>query len=124
MGLAWYNVLAKRRWGYGVGLYSASVAVHGLWNALSAAIAFLSLQALGGDPATDTLMLSGFGGLAILALLMVLALAIALALVGLTRHARKRSLHPDRTKPHSPTPSAAGVDPNHVPGGKQAAQEE
>jgi hypothetical protein len=98
--------------------------VHGLWNALSAAIAFLSLQALGGDPATDTLMLSGFGSLAILALLMVLALAIALALLGLTRHVRKRSLHPDRTKPPSPTPRAAGVDPHHVHGEKQAAQEE
>ena len=124
MGLAWYNVLAKRRWGYGVGLYCASVAVHGLWNALSAAIAFVSLQALGGDPANDTLMLSGFGVLAILALLLVLALAIALAFIGLTRHVRKRSLSPDRTKAHTPTPSPAAADPQHVPDEKEAAQEE
>ncbi len=124
MGIAWYNILAKRRWGYGVGLYSASVAVHGLWNALSAGIVFVSLEALGGDSANDTLMLASFGVLAILAFLLVLALAIALALIGLTRHVRKRSLRPNRTESHTLNSSASGTAPQHVPGEKQVAQEE
>jgi hypothetical protein len=124
VGLAWYSVLAKRHWGYGVGLYSASVAVHGLWNALSAGIAFASLEALGGGAANNTLMLASFGVLAILALLLVLALAIALALIGLTRHVRKRSLTLDRTTPHIPTPSAGEAGLQHVAGEKQLAQEE
>jgi hypothetical protein len=124
MGLAWYNVLAKRRWGYALGLYSTSVAVHGLWNALSAGIAFISMEALGDDSANDTMMLASFGVLAILALLLVLALGIALALVGLTRHVRKRSLTPDRTEPHVLTSSSGGAAVQHLPGEKQLAQEE
>ncbi len=124
MGLAWYNVLARRRWGHGVGLYSASVAAHALWNTLSTGIVFLSLESLGGDSASDTLMPAGLGVLAVLALLPVLALAIALALMGLTRQIRKRSPTPDPTEPQTPTSSTDGVVLQSAPGDRQRPTEE
>lgn len=118
MGMAWYNVLARRRWGHGMALYSASVAVHALWNALSAGIALLSLDAVGTDATSDAQMLAGLGALTILIMLLVLALATALALVGLTRHVRQRDPTPDAAEPHTLTPSTGGVVVQPAPGEK------
>lgn len=124
MGLAWFNVLVKHRWGYGVGLYSASVGVHALWNALTAGIVLFSLETLGGDSASNAQMLAGVGVLAILAALLILALATALALMGLTRHVRKRSPTPEPSEPHILDSSAGGAVLQRAPGEKQLPPEE
>jgi hypothetical protein len=91
MGLAWYYVLSKQRWGRGLGLYAASVSLHGLWNALAGGLTFLSLgmegsAALGAGQARTELVL-----FAVLALLVILALAATFGLVLLTRRVRLRS---------------------------------
>jgi len=91
MGLAWYYVLSKQRWGRGLGLYAASVSLHGLWNALAGGLTFLSLgmegsAALGAGQAWTDLVL-----FAVLALLVILALAATFGLVLLTRRVRLRS---------------------------------
>ena len=124
MGLAWYHVLTRRRWSYGVSLYFASVAIHALWNALSAGIVFLSLETVATDSTSDAQMLAGLGALAILAMLLILALAIALALLGVTRHVRKRSPAPDQTGPHTLTPNVGGAGLQRAPGEKQPPPED
>ncbi len=92
MGLAWYQLLIERRWGWGLGLYSASVGVHALWNALAAAMTLISLAAPGGEATDAREALAWLGGLAFLALLVVLALAVGLGLLGLTVYVRRCSL--------------------------------
>jgi hypothetical protein len=85
MGLAWYRVLIKQEWGYGLGLYAASIGIHGLWNALSMGIAVLAAGVFQSDIA-DSL-----GVVTALALLLALILAMALGLAGLTLYVRRHS---------------------------------
>ncbi len=99
MGLAWYSVLVRRRWQHGLGLYVASVAIHGLWNALSVGMTLLSLSTLTADIAgsagRSSPTAAGLGIAAILASMVVVSLAIALGLWGLTAYVRKRSRAPE-----------------------------
>lgn len=89
MGIAWYRVLANQRWGHGLGLYAASVAVHALWNGLTTWMALGSLATLDGD-GTGAVW-AGLGLMLILALLALLAIAVGLGLLGLALYVRRRS---------------------------------
>lgn len=110
MGLAWYNVLSKRRWLHGLGLYTASVAVHSLWNALSIGMALFSLGAIDSDITGADQMATGLGIVTILALLVVLAVVMALGLLGLTNYTRKHS--PAAGSPETrPAPPIIGTNP-------------
>jgi hypothetical protein len=90
MGLAWYQILSRQKWARGLGLYLASVAIHGLWNGLAVAMALLSLTAPGAGTTTGDQLTSVLGTLAILLLLVALTLGMAGSLAGLTIHVRRR----------------------------------
>jgi len=94
MGLAWYNLLVERRWGRALGLYAASVSVHGLWNALTVAMTTLSLSTLDGEVAESSIGFVGLGVTGSMVLLGILALAVAAGLVGLTLYVAKRTPEP------------------------------
>lgn len=89
MGLAWYHILARRGWAKALGLYATSVAIHGLWNAASASMTFVSLRAISGEAASSGQLLAGMGILALLAALLGLALGMVLALAYLTSYVRQ-----------------------------------
>ncbi len=90
MGLAWYQGLALSRRSRAVALYLASVAVHGLWNALTLGVTVLALKSLDGGALSTGQATMGLGVLAILALLGALALGMVGGLVGLTVYARRQ----------------------------------
>jgi len=92
MGLAWHQGLALGRRSRAVALYLLSIAVHGLWNALTLGVTVLALKALDGDPVGAEQAVTGLGMLAMLALQGALALGMAGSLVGLTVYARRRGL--------------------------------
>jgi hypothetical protein len=94
MGLAWYYLLAERRWGYTLGLYATSVSIHGLWNALAAGMALVSLLAAGQETTSPAQGVAGLGTLAILALIVLLTLGIIAGLAALVRHARRHGPPP------------------------------
>jgi hypothetical protein len=94
MGLGWYYLLIERCWGRIIGLYATALALHGLWNALAAGLAFFPLLA-GGERATATLQ--GFAGLASLGMLAGLALLAIGATLGLTALARHARWHGERS---------------------------
>jgi hypothetical protein len=109
MGLAWYYLLAERRQGRTLGLYGASVGVHGLWNALAAAMSLVSLPGTGQAGAGPVQTIAGFGTFAILALLLLLALGVMVGLVGLARFARRHgSAAQARTLPATATAGGQG----------------
>lgn len=92
MGLAWYYLLAERRWLRALGLYVASVSLHGLWNALAGGLTLLSLQAEGTAPVGAGQSLIGMGVFVALALLVIVGFAVVMSLVLLTRYVRQRSV--------------------------------
>jgi PrsW family intramembrane metalloprotease len=106
MGLAWYQVLARRRWLYALGMYAASVAIHGTWNTLAGALALLSLRALGANLAASQGVLSGLGAIVLLGLMAGLAVAMALVLRGTTLYVRRNSSDPVRADLRPDYPSA------------------
>jgi hypothetical protein len=89
MGLAWYRLLAERRWAPALGLYGASIGVHGLWNGSAALIALLSLATQRGDPGPAAQAFAGLGSALLLASLLAISLAAALGLMLLIRHVRR-----------------------------------
>lgn len=89
MGLAWYHVLAHRRWRRALALYLLSIAVHGLWNALAVGMALPSLQTIA-NPTGEGQLAAGLGTFFILLLLGGLILALTAALGGLIVHARRQ----------------------------------
>lgn len=91
MGLAWYQLVVRRRWGAGLAIYAAAVGLHALWNALATAMALLPMSSLGGGAARAGDALTELGSLAILGFLVVLALAVGLGLLVVTRRVRQRS---------------------------------
>ena len=90
MGVAWHTLFVAGRWVRALGLYVASVGMHGLWNALTITISLLSLSTLEGGKAGANQMLAGVGVLTSLVLLVILILAAGLGLLGLTLYIRKR----------------------------------
>ena len=106
MGLAWYAVLTDRRWGRALGLYAVSVGIHGLWNALTAGMAFISLGVLGSQATGTGQTLAEVSIAVIVAMLVSLTLAVALGLIGLTRHVRRRCLAIEASRP------APGLSPS------------
>jgi hypothetical protein len=111
MGLAWYSLLARRRLGYGLGLFFASVAVHSIWNALSTVNIFFSLQTLEAKVTSETQMMAGLGILAIFVGLFILAMVTALVLMGLTLYVRKRSPPPESSELHFPVHTTDLIPP-------------
>ncbi len=85
MGLAWYQVLIRRRWAPALGLYAASVGIHAAWNSVSVGVALISLGATEGE----ALPLVGLGSMAMIAALLGLSVAMALLLSLLTRRLRQ-----------------------------------
>jgi hypothetical protein len=94
MGLAWYQILSRRRWSRGLGLYLVSVTIHGLWNGLAVAMALLSLETLGAGTTSSGQLVAGLGTITVLLLLAVLALGMAAGLAGLTIYVRQWSPAP------------------------------
>jgi RsiW-degrading membrane proteinase PrsW (M82 family) len=80
MGLAWYQIVSRQRWFHGLLLYAASVAVHGLWNALALSLALASFRTVVGP-----------GAVASLVLLVLLGLGLAVGLASMTAYARQQS---------------------------------
>jgi hypothetical protein len=91
MGLAWYYALVERRWLKSLGLFGASVGLHGFWNALAAAVSLLSLALLGGETESAFVEGGSLGVVGIMALLVGLATVVALTLASLTRWVRRYS---------------------------------
>jgi hypothetical protein len=91
MGIAWYSILSQRRWLQGAGLYALAVGVHGLWNALSVGMAFLSLDTLAVDPAAANGGLTGAGMFVLIAMLVAMVVALGLGLARLTQYVRRQS---------------------------------
>lgn len=92
MGLAWYQIFSIQRWFQGLLLYGASVAVHGLWNALALSVALTSLGALGADSGGTSQTMAGLGAIASLSFLVLLGLGLAAGLAGVTAYARRQRL--------------------------------
>jgi hypothetical protein len=92
MGIAWYNILARRQWLRGAALYAIAVGIHGLWNGVSAGMAFLSLDALLGDTAASGGGLAGTGMFVLLSLLLSMIVALGLGLAGLTQYVRRQAV--------------------------------
>ena len=90
MGLAWYQVLVRRRWSRSLLLYVMSIAIHGLWNSLALAMVLLSLSALGTSASSGSLAVAGLGVVAILLSLVVLGIGLAGGLAGLAVYVRRR----------------------------------
>lgn len=91
MGLAWYFALNGRRWGRALGLYAASVGIHGLWNALSALMAFTSLWSAGAETSGTVVAAGELALVAIPILLIAISIAIGLGLASLTRYVGERN---------------------------------
>ena len=90
VGVAWYQLFTQQRWARGLGLYLASVAIHGLWNGLAAVMAVLSATVTGPGTDSSTQLPIALGTLSILLLLGVLALGMVGGLAGLAAHARRQ----------------------------------
>jgi len=107
MGLAWYAALARRRWIWALGLYAASVGVHGLWNALTATMALLSLGATGSQATGLEQIRANVGAITAGGLLVLLALLVGLGLVGLVRYVRQRDTALNGPSPGPGTPTSS-----------------
>jgi hypothetical protein len=116
MGLAWYQILVKQRWGYGLGLYATSLALHGLWNALSFGIALLSLQTLNPGSSADSQTLAGLTTIAAVVLLLLLAGTVTAGLVGLTWYVRKQDSAAALPPTDSAVPPARAIPVESSPG--------
>jgi hypothetical protein len=100
MGLAWYQALVQKRWGWALGLYALSAGIHGLWNALVATTALTSLGRQPSETSGSSEMAAELSTVAPFALLALLALAVALGLVFLTQLVRN---HDPATTPETQT---------------------
>ena len=115
VGVAWYQLFTQQRWARGLGLYLASVAIHGLWNGLAATMAILSVTGTGSGTESNTQLATALWTLGTLILLGVLALGMLGGLAGLTAHARRR-VHPSAglSSQHTEAPAtglASGASP-------------
>jgi hypothetical protein len=91
MGLAWYALLAERRWGRALRLFVASVGLHGLWNALAAVMVYLALASIGDNGASAEIVQAQTGTVAVALLLAALTTAVIVGLVIATRYVRRFS---------------------------------
>jgi hypothetical protein len=115
MGIAWYNILARRQWLRGAALYAIAVGIHGLWNGASAGMAFLSLDALLGDTAASGGGLAGAGMLVLLSLLLSMIVALAFGLAGLTQYVRRQAVATSGPQPAVASPLAQNGKSNGTP---------
>jgi len=91
MGLAWYHVLSQQRWRRALGLYAASVSLHGVWNALAGGLTFLSLRMEGSTPASAGQMLTGLAVFVVLGMLVILAISVTVSLFFLIARVKRQS---------------------------------
>jgi hypothetical protein len=104
MGLAWYAILAQRRWGRALGLYAASVGFHGLWNAIAAGMAVATLGVSGAEPGDLGPLRNGSANAALLLLILILTTVAALGLAGLTWYVREQNRTGDDPEDQAGTP--------------------
>lgn len=90
MGLAWYTFLGKRQWRRGLGLYGACVGLHGVWNALAAGIALISLKTLGQPLPVPSQRWDDLSVLSLLILMFLLTMTVCLGLWRFARNVRKQ----------------------------------
>lgn len=109
MGLAWYQVTARRRWARGLGLYLLSLVIHGLWNGLATIMTLLSLTAIGPGRDSSSQVAVTLGSLTILLLLVVLVLSMTGGLAGLTAYARRQVPAPAAPSSEQAEPPSSGV---------------
>ena len=93
MGLAWHQIITRRRWSRGLALYAGSATIHGLWNGVALTMTVMAIKAGGSGIGEGTQALAGLGTLTMLLLQLSLALCMAGGLAGVLMYAR-RSLRP------------------------------
>ncbi|MDD3828510.1 MAG: PrsW family glutamic-type intramembrane protease [Anaerolineae bacterium] len=103
MGLAWQQILVRRRWGPALGLYVAAVAMHAAWNTVSIGMAFLQLGAAIPEASGISGQLAAVGTTGFVVLLVVLAAGMSLLLMVLTRRLARRG-QPAGEKALAPAP--------------------
>jgi hypothetical protein len=118
MGLAWHQIITRRRWSRGLALYAGSAAIHGLWNGVALTITVMAIKAGGSGNGEATQALTGLGTLIMLLLQLGLALCIAGGLAGVLIYAR-RSLRPvaatKQARPESVGAHGLGGDGDATP---------
>jgi hypothetical protein len=95
MGVAWYLLVRRREVWRALGLFVASVMVHGLWNLLSLSMSLGFLATMDAQAGSTPGLNLGVGELVAPTLLVALAMAVGLALVTLVNYARVRWQEPD-----------------------------
>jgi hypothetical protein len=114
MGLAWYHVLTRRGWASALGLYATSVAIHALWNSVSASMTLVSLRTFSGQAAEGGQLLAGMAAFALLAALLGLALGMVLTLALLTSYVHRAT----DTEPPEQEGLTSLTDPGSAAAGK------
>lgn len=118
MGLAWHQIITRRRWSRGLALYAGSAAIHGLWNGVALTITVMAIKAGGSGNGEATQALAGLSTLIMLLLQLGLALCIAGGLAGVLIYAR-RSLRPvaatKQARPESVGAHGLGGDGDATP---------
>ena len=109
MGLAWHAVLSNRQRKRGLRLFGASLAVHGLWNALTVAMVIVPLEIANGKPAASAQMGAGLATIGIVALLILLSLVMGLGLVRLTRSIQSSIAPPQAGAPLTEDSAVGGA---------------
>ncbi|MFC2023623.1 PrsW family glutamic-type intramembrane protease [Chloroflexota bacterium] len=92
MGLAWYAIIAERRWARGLGLFVCSVSIHGFWNALSISLTLVSLTNMVSGAGLAENQVSLLATTALVALLAAAILGTGLSLAWLTRYLGRASV--------------------------------
>lgn len=95
MGLAWHQLLSRRRWLRSLGLYLLSVTIHGLWNGLALVVLWLSLTSHGTNTASSSQLTASLGMLGVLFLLGIVSLGMAGGLAALTARVRRQLPPPE-----------------------------
>jgi hypothetical protein len=81
-GLGWFELLAERKWGRGLGLFALAVLLHGVWNGGALIVAWLGLRNIS-QPTTFGMVLGSLSVLVVVGLmgLVFLASLVALAVI-------------------------------------------
>ncbi len=109
MGIAWQQILVRRRWGPALGLYVAAVAMHAAWNTVSVGVAFLQLGTTVPEAAGISGQLAATGATGLVVVLVALAAGMSLLLIVLTRRlARRGGPAADKALAPAPPPERAG----------------
>lgn len=113
VGIAWQQILVRRRWGPALGLYVAAVAMHAAWNTVSVGMAFLQLGAATPQASGIPGQLTAVGTTGLVVMLVALAAGMSLLLIVLTQWLARRArpaaeeAPAHSTSPQPPSPQRA-----------------